>query len=172
MLLLLLLIQHCYFYSYSLFDTTTLLAISCLTVLVFLLFLAQCCCSSWYSLLDIATPCLTLLLFLMVLCSFILDMACSGTSLVWLWCCYSLFVFPCSTLLLMFLLFQISISPPPPLIVFCRCGSYPNSNSLGQTWKVNVFSSIFIYWRFFILSMLFLRNFGRQCVYSLCARII
>lgn len=123
MLLLLLLTRHrCFFcYSllniiidYSLFDATILLVIPCLMMLLFLLFLAQCCCSSWYSLFDIVAsliaPCLTLLLFLMILCSFILDMACSCTSLVCSWC-YSLLVVSCSTFLLIFILFQINISP-------------------------------------------------------------
>ncbi len=101
--------------NYSLFNATTLIVIPCLTMLFFLLFLAQCCCSSWYSLLNIVAsliaPCLTLLLFLMIFCSFILNMACSGTSLLCLWCCYSLLVVPCSTFLFIFLLFQISIHP-------------------------------------------------------------
>jgi hypothetical protein len=61
--------------------------------------------------------------------------SCLSTFLLHLW-------FPCSfcsTLLFLFLLFQISISLP---LLFCNHGvwrSCPNLNSWGQTWKVKIF---------------------------------
>jgi hypothetical protein len=70
---------------------------------------------------------------------------------------YSLLFVICSTLLLLFILFQISISPLPSC--FYNFGrSYPNSTSSCQTWKVR-FLKIFVCWWILLLFMLFLGIF-------------
>jgi hypothetical protein len=61
-----------------------------------------------------------------------------------------------------------------PPSCFCKCGSnFPNSTSLGQTWRWNFFPQMFVDWWFFSkhYPCYFLGNFDWG-VFILCARII